>query len=126
MYYENFQRLCEINKVTPSKVSKATGISTATLTSWKKGAYTPKQDKLQLIADYFKVSVDYLMTGKEPTLTIGNVEIDAELLLMSKKLKEYALKIRNLSEDKQEAVFNVIDLLLVEKEKTEVEEWKKL
>lgn len=65
MYYENFEKLCNFNGVKPSTVSKATGISTATLTSWKQGKYTPKQDKLQLIADYFNVSVDYLMTGKE-------------------------------------------------------------
>ncbi|MPN11830.1 hypothetical protein SDC9_159138 [bioreactor metagenome] len=35
------------------------------LSEWKKGSYTPKQDKLQKIADYFGVTVDYLMTGKE-------------------------------------------------------------
>lgn len=65
MYYENFERLCNLNNVIPGTVSKATGISTATLTSWKQGKYTPKQDKLQLIADYFNVSLEYLMTGEE-------------------------------------------------------------
>ena len=66
MYYENFSRLCTERGVTASKVSKATGISTATLSNWKKGNYTPKQDKLQKIADYFEVSIDYLMTGSLP------------------------------------------------------------
>ena len=47
MYYENFERLCREREVTPSQVSRGTDISTATLTSWKKGKYTPKQDKLQ-------------------------------------------------------------------------------
>ena len=65
MYYENFERLCNLNNVRPGTVSKATGISTATLTSWKQGKYTPKQDQLQLIADYFNVSLEYLMTGEE-------------------------------------------------------------
>lgn len=65
MYYENFEKLCVLNDVRPGTVSKATGISTATLTSWKQGKYTPKQDKLQLIADYFGVSIDYLMTGED-------------------------------------------------------------
>lgn len=65
MYYENFEKLCNLKSVKPSTVSKATGISTATLTSWKQGKYTPKQDKLQLIADYFGVTIDYLMTGEE-------------------------------------------------------------
>ena len=56
MYYENFERLCKEREVTPSQVSRGTEISTATLTSWKKGKYTPKQDKLQKIADFFHVS----------------------------------------------------------------------
>lgn len=53
------------NGVTAYRVGKETGISTATLTQWKKGVSTPKQDKLQKIADYFNVSLEYLMTGEE-------------------------------------------------------------
>ena len=65
MGYEIFERLCMENQVTASKVSRATGIATATLTNWKQGKYTPKSDKLQKIADYFGVSLEYLMTGNE-------------------------------------------------------------
>lgn len=64
MYYETFKLLCDQNVVKPSTVSKATGIATSTLTAWKNGIYTPKPDKLQKIADYFNVSLEYLMTGK--------------------------------------------------------------
>ena len=63
--YEVFERLLSEHGITAYKVAKATGITTATLTSWKKGRYTPKQEKLQKIADYFGVTIDYLMTGKE-------------------------------------------------------------
>ncbi len=63
--YAVFEDLCKKNNVRPSDVSRATGISTATLTSWKQGKYTPKQDKLQKIADFFNVSLDFLMNGKE-------------------------------------------------------------
>lgn len=66
MSYKYFEMLCQMHGVKPSDVSKATGVSTATLTSWKKGKYQPKYAKQQAIADYFGVSVDYLMTGKEP------------------------------------------------------------
>ena len=119
---ERVKNLCKNEGVSMNQLEKELGFATGYISKLDKS--TPSSKYIQKIADYFNVSVDYLMTGKEPTLTIGNVEIDAELLLMSKKLKEYALKIRDLSEDKQEAVFNVIDLLLVEK--TEVEEWKRL
>ena len=46
-------------------MSKETGVSQSTLSDWKRGISTPKQDKLQKIADYFGVSLEYLMTGKE-------------------------------------------------------------
>ena len=63
--YEIFVKLLEKYGVTAYKVSKATGIAGSTFTDWKTGRRTPKQDKLQKIADYFGVTVDYLMTGKE-------------------------------------------------------------
>lgn len=66
MSYETFRSLCEQRHVTPAVVSRATGIASSTLTEWKKGRYAPKTDKLQKIADYFGVSVEYLMTGEEP------------------------------------------------------------
>lgn len=59
--YEIFETLLKEKDLTAYKVSKATGVTTATLTNWKQGKYIPKQDKLQKLADYLGVSVDYLM-----------------------------------------------------------------
>lgn len=63
--YEIFEKLCEENGVTPYRVCKETGITTATISNWKAGRYAPKQDKLQKIAEFFGVSIEYLMTGEE-------------------------------------------------------------
>lgn len=63
--YEIFEKLCKANGVTAYKVCKATGLTTATISNWKAGRYTPKQEKMQKIADFFNVSLEYLMTGKE-------------------------------------------------------------
>ncbi|WP_278566309.1 helix-turn-helix domain-containing protein [Anaerostipes caccae] len=63
--YEIFSKLLQEFSTTPYKVSKATGVSQSTLSDWKRGISTPKQDKLQKIADHFHVSLEYLMTGKE-------------------------------------------------------------
>lgn len=62
--YDIFEKLCNERGVTAYKVCKATGITTATISNWKAGRYTPKQEKMQKIADYFGVSVEYLMTGE--------------------------------------------------------------
>lgn len=61
--YQIFEKLCELKGITPYRVCKETGLTTATISNWKAGRYTPKQDKLQKIADYFGVSIEYLMTG---------------------------------------------------------------
>lgn len=57
--YEKFEKLLEKNNTTPYRVSKATGIATATLSDWKNGKSNPKKDKLALIANYFKVPVSF-------------------------------------------------------------------
>lgn len=67
--YEIFEKLLSERGITAYRVAKETGVTTATLTSWKQGKYVPKAEKLQKIADYLNVSVDYLMTGKEPNQT---------------------------------------------------------
>lgn len=64
MGYEVFEMLCLKKGVKPFHVSKETGVSTATLSSWKTGRYIPKPEKLQKIADYFGVSLDFLYSGK--------------------------------------------------------------
>lgn len=109
--YNRFDELRENKGVTVYAVSKATGITTTTFTNWKKEKYTPKQDKLQLIADYFKVSVDYLMNGKEPEFSIEMADTDVALTNMEKRVKEYALKLAELPKDKQEQIMNLIDML---------------
>lgn len=59
--YEIFSKLLQEKGVSAYKVSKETGIPQATLSDWKRGVSTPKSDKLQKIADYFGVTLDYLM-----------------------------------------------------------------
>lgn len=70
MSYKVFEDLCEKANVTPYKVGKATGITTATISNWKAGRYEPKSDKRQKIADYFGVSLYYLDTGIEAPETL--------------------------------------------------------
>lgn len=63
--YEIFEQLLQSFNTTPYKVAKETGIAQSTLSDWKRGRSVPKQDKLQKIANFFGVSLEYLMTGRE-------------------------------------------------------------
>lgn len=61
------------NGMSAYKLSKATGISTGLISQWKSRAQQPSAAKLQKVADYFDVTVDYLINGddqeKAPVLT---------------------------------------------------------
>ena len=71
--YEVFDELCKAHKVTPYQVSKKTGVTTATLSSWKNGRYVPKANKLQKIADYFDISIDvFYAKPKDDVRFIGH------------------------------------------------------
>lgn len=65
MVYSIFEQLLQKYNVSTYKVSKDTGIAQSVFSSWKSGISSPKPDKLQKIADYFNVSLEYLLTGKE-------------------------------------------------------------
>lgn len=63
--YEVFEQLLQKFGVTTADVCKATGIGQSTMSNWKSRRNLLSGKNAQLIADYFGVSVDYLMTGKE-------------------------------------------------------------
>lgn len=61
--YSIFEQLLQKRGISTYKVSKDTGIAQSVFSAWKSGKSIPKTDKLQIIADYFGVSLEYL-TGK--------------------------------------------------------------
>lgn len=69
--YDVFEQLLQRDNITTYKVAKATGIAQSVFTAWKKGESKPKYDKLKKIANYFGVSVEYLV-GKKDGQDISN------------------------------------------------------
>ena len=63
--YEVFEHLLQSCGVSAYRFCKETGISQSTISTWKKKGNLIKGDLAKKIADYFNVSVDYLMTGEE-------------------------------------------------------------
>lgn len=63
--YDVFEQLLQKHNVTAYRVAKEAGVTQTALSNWKSGRSTPSTPTLQKIADYFGVSVDYLMTGKD-------------------------------------------------------------
>lgn len=59
--YGKFKELITKNNITAYRVAKDTEIPTSTFSDWKSGRSQPKIDKLQKIADYFKVPITYFL-----------------------------------------------------------------
>lgn len=62
--YDRYCRLRDEKGVKDATVARETGISRSTFTDWKNGRSQPKNDKLQKIADYFGVTVNYFASDR--------------------------------------------------------------
>ncbi|OUO75187.1 transcriptional regulator [Blautia sp. An249] len=88
--YEIFEQLLQKYGVTSYKVAKEAGVTQTALSNWKSGRSTPTIKTLQKIADYFGVTVDYLMTGKE--------EVPSEPQLTSKDKRDIEKDLESIME----------------------------
>lgn len=71
MFFDNFLALCELKKVAPTKAVIDAGLPKSSWSYWKKKYEQgedpkPSSDNTSKLANYFNVTVDYLLTGEEP------------------------------------------------------------
>ena len=71
MFYEIFKKLCDEKGITPTKASVEIGFSRGSVSYWKKKYFSGEDAKpdsytAAKIANYFGVSVDYLL-GRSDT-----------------------------------------------------------
>ena len=63
--YEIFEMLCQQKGVTVAEVSRNTGISQSTLSNWKRRRNNISAENAKKLADYFGVTVGFLMGVQE-------------------------------------------------------------
>lgn len=81
MFWDNFVRLCNQAGKYPNTVAAEVGVkSTGTVTGWKNGA-NPRRTVLLKLADYFGVSVDYLLNGEKENAPGSDAESEIYKLL---------------------------------------------
>lgn len=83
LFYINYVALCNKIGKSPSAVAEELGFMRSVVTRWSKGTI-PRQATLQKVADYFGVSVEYLL-GKEKQPTKNG-----ELAGVRKDLMDFA------------------------------------
>lgn len=105
---ERIKSICKERKIAISTLEKECGFANGYIGQLRKG--TVPDDRLRKISNYLDVSVDYLMTGKTNIL-FETAKQDAALSNMDDIVKEYALKLDKLPEDKRNLIFNMIEQL---------------
>lgn len=63
--YEIYSKIRDKLGYKDSAVAIGSGITKSTFSDWKAGRYQPKDEKIQKIAAFLGVSVEYLKTGEE-------------------------------------------------------------
>lgn len=66
--FERIDQLLIENGFNDTQLAEIAGVGKSTVSGWRSGKYKPKGDKLQRIADYFGVSVEWLV-GKDDCRT---------------------------------------------------------
>ena len=61
--FERIEELRNSRGISQGKLEKELGFSNGSISKWKNS--TPNPERLKKLADYFGVSVEYLMTGEE-------------------------------------------------------------
>lgn len=89
-FYSKFEQLCQSKGITSVRVREELGISQSTMASWKSRGLTPKYETVKKLADYFGVTVDYLLGTytKEPGKRVPTDNAnDRYPYLLNKKLE---------------------------------------
>lgn len=99
------ETLIQNNNLTANKVAVACKLQSNTFTYWKNGTTKPSIDALVKIADYFNVSLDYLIGRETPTTAIQSQQNTVNNATTSPLLNKFA----QLNELQQTKVMAYID-----------------
>lgn len=83
MFYDQLLKLCEDAGIKPTTLITNLGMSKGSMANWKSGKL-PSGEALVRFSEHFNVSLDYLVYGKEKTVTFSAE--DAEWLSLIRKL----------------------------------------
>ena len=114
--YDVYERLRNERGLSNADVSRATGVSTATLSQWKTGKYTPKQDKLEKIAAFLAVPVEYLATGTVYSMDSDAAKI-AQYVIDNKTVRLIVEGMKELDEKERAWLLEAVQFIINKKNK---------
>lgn len=119
--FERIEELRNSRGISQGKLEKELGFSNGSISKWKNS--TPNPERLKKLADYFGVSVEYLMTGEEQNGYYLNEETAkmAQKIFDNKKLHMLFDALQDAEPDDLDAVNSVV-LALKRKERGNVDD----
>lgn len=118
-----FNKVITEKKISAYKMSKDTGISDSLICYWKKGERMPNAENLIVISKYLDVSIDYLLTGEEPTLenSIPN-KIEIPKPPLTENEEDILSLLNQLSERNQIKLIGKVEEIVKEMNQSNVQE----
>ena len=115
MFWEKFVSLCNEKGVSPNGVCAELGLSNAVATKWKNGS-APRASTVRKIADYFGVSVSYLLGVVDDPDPIALVDPSKKAPPLIEKIDEAML---DMTEEELEDLNKYVEFILSKKGKKE-------
>lgn len=101
----NLTQLRKERNLSQSDLAKIFSVNQNTISRWEKGERSPDPEQLKTIAQYFGVSVDYIIGNDEPT---NKIPKDLKRLLDE---EEITLNGRMVSPEDKEKMLRIIEAL---------------
>lgn len=108
-FYNNFISACNIRGIPPTVACKNSGISESAYKKWEKSS--PKSDTIIKLATTLDFSIDYLLTGKEPTIPTEYQSLISSYQELSKNNQQLL----------QDIILSMIDIQNANKKRSEIE-----
>lgn len=105
IFASNLKKYMEVKGKSRNDISEALGISYFTVSDWVNGKKYPRMDKVEMLANYFGIQKSDLIENK----TVKNTPEEPKLSEGEKMLLDL---FRQVPEDKQELVLQMISLAL--------------
>ncbi len=79
IFFDRYSALCKERGESPNSVAKKLGVSSGSITAWKRGTM-PRIETVNMLASFFNVSADYLLGNvSDPFFYLDNDRIKAEI-----------------------------------------------
>lgn len=102
--FEIVKELCRMNGISLSQLEREAGLSNGQLGKWKKSS--PSVDKVSLLADYFDVSIDYLVGRKRHENADDKFKMN-----ISDDMYEVMEKMQSMTKEQQKKIRDVVNVL---------------